>query len=83
MLIINTFQTTFNMYVDIKICKADNGISCDVPFVYQGEYYDSCINVDNGGIPWCYTNSTKKDWGTCSFKSCSTLQSRFPIIALL
>ena len=29
-------------------------------------HYDGCINVDNGGLPWCYTNFTNKEWDICN-----------------
>ena len=48
---------------------SDNG-PCDVPFIYEGMYYDSCITVDNGDVPWCYVNATTKEWRTCTNSSC-------------
>ena len=44
---------------------------CDIPFEYNGNYYDRCIDVDNGGDPWCYVNSTTKSWQNCDMESCS------------
>ena len=58
-------------------CKSKNGDLCDIPFVYDGKCYDSCINVDNGGVPWCYTDATNKQWQTCSKSSCPNLQGLF------
>ena len=46
--------------------KTKSGSSCHIPFIYNDMHYDSCINVDNGGVPWCYTNFTKKEWDTCN-----------------
>ena len=43
--------------------------------MYEGMYYDTCINVDNGGVPWCYTNTTIMDWEECTSTTCQNLQS--------
>ena len=40
-------------------------------------YYDTCVNVDNGGTPWCYTNMTNKEWDICSAASCPNFQGKF------
>ena len=52
--------------VDNLVCKTETGIPCQLPFQYNGNYYDTCINVDNGGVPWCYTNIEKKYWEICN-----------------
>ena len=59
------------------------GEDCEIPFYYHGKYYDSCINIDNGGIPWCYhkynniTNGgVKKEWGICSSSSCPSMKGK-------
>ena len=64
--------------IDLRVCTTKGGIPCDIPFVYQGHHYDSCIRVDNSEIPWCYTNTTNKEWGECSTTSCSNIQSKLP-----
>ena len=44
----------------------DSSDICDIPFEFKGQKYASCIDVDNGGIPWCYTNTSNKEWNTCN-----------------
>ena len=39
-------------------CTTESGIPCAIPFLYKGKYYDSCIDIDNGGVPWCYIDNT-------------------------
>ena len=60
----------------IRMCKSKSGTACDIPFVYQGQRYDTCINVDSGGERWCYTNVTDKKWETCSASSCDELNGK-------
>ena len=63
----------FNSIIEIdasKGCKTISGVACDIPFTYNKEYYDTCINVDNGGAAWCYTNATTKIWENCESSSC-------------
>ena len=55
------------------MCKTKTGAPCDIPFEYKGYQYDSCINVDSGGVPWCYTNVTDKKWEACSKSSCTAI----------
>ena len=55
---------------DNLICKSKTGIPCVLPFQYNGNYYDTCINADNGGVPWCYTNVAKNYWEICNNSTC-------------
>ncbi|XP_040577330.1 uncharacterized protein [Lepeophtheirus salmonis] len=43
-------------------CKTTDGQSCLFPFIYSGVSYDSCTDVQNGGVKWCATSlySTKE-----------------------
>ena len=63
-------------------CKTKTGVPCDVPFLYEKMYYDTCINVDNGGVSWCYTNGTNKDWGVCNLTSCPNAHSKYLMFPL-
>ena len=65
------------MYADIRVCKSNTGTPCDLPFEYQGQYYDTCINIDSGGHRWCYTNETDKTWETCSMSSCAEIEGTY------
>ena len=38
--------------------------------MYEGNHYDACINIDNGGEPWCNTNVTNKHWESCNTATC-------------
>ena len=51
-------------------CSTDSGIPCVMPFRYNGKYYENCVDIDNGGVPWCYKNVEKKSWGICNMSSC-------------
>ena len=51
-------------------CKTVRNESCDFPFEFKGKKYSTCINVDNGGQPWCFTNTTTMEWGSCNSFSC-------------
>ena len=51
-------------------CKVVSGVPCEIPFIYNGDYYDTCTNVDNGGKYWCYTNLSNKSWENCDESSC-------------
>ena len=49
--------------------------------MYHGKHYDSCINVDNGGTPWCFhskdntsNDEYKSEWGICTHESCPTMK---------
>ena len=44
-------------------CSAPAGMPCAFPFQYEGEEYTECTGVGNGGVPWCYVDSS--DWGEC------------------
>ena len=68
-------------FLDTLICKSVDGEKCEIPFLYHGKYYDSCINVDNGGVPWCYHSNKSiakgkniKEWSTCDHSSCPTMK---------
>ena len=58
------------LIADLLVCKTKPGMPCELPFAYNGNYYDTCINVDNDGVPWCYTNATLKYWGICDTSTC-------------
>ena len=58
------------MTIEPSLCSTENGIRCVMPFPYQGKYYENCIDIDNGGVPWCYTSTEKKHWGVCKMSSC-------------
>ena len=57
--------------VEASTCLTISGVPCEIPFVYDGNYYDTCINVDNGGVLWCYTNHETKNWDFCDVNTCS------------
>ena len=64
-------------------CKSVEGAECEIPFKYHGKYYDSCINVDNGGTPWCYDSNesisdgeSQKEWGICTIETCPTMKGK-------
>ena len=59
---------------DRPVCSTDGLIPCVMPFLYQGKYYENCIDIDNGGVPWCYTNVEKKVWGICDMSTCQRSQ---------
>ena len=40
-------------------------------------HYDTCINLDNGGMPWCFTNESTGRWDTCDASSCSSLEGKY------
>ena len=46
---------------------------CDIPFQYKGKLYATCINVDNGGQAWCFTDAKNNNWDVCDSSSCPTL----------
>ena len=54
----------------MPICQTKNGKPCEFPFSYNGRSYDMCVDVDNGGVPWCYTNFQRNTWGNCNISSC-------------
>ena len=65
------------------VCQSVEGEKCEIPFLYHGKYYDSCINIDNGGVPWCYhtnknitNDENRKDWGICTDSSCPTMKGK-------
>ena len=60
----------FHRMADLLVCKTDSGIPCELPLIYNGKYYDTCIDVDNGGVHWCYINTTEKRWKTCNMSTC-------------
>ncbi|CAB4057959.1 MMP2 [Lepeophtheirus salmonis] len=37
-------------------CRTLGGQTCLIPFEYRGTTYNSCTNVDNGGVDWCATS---------------------------
>ena len=54
----------------MSICQTKNGKGCEFPFWYNDRGYAMCIDVDNGGVPWCYTNLQRSTWGNCNISSC-------------
>lgn len=64
--VINSPSIIISLYFLVsKRSKTKSGSSCHIPFIYNDLHYDTCINVDNGGVSWCYTNITKKEWDIC------------------
>ena len=57
-------------------CKTVGNQFCELPFEFKSKKYSTCIDVDNKGQPWCYTNSTTLDWDFCSLSSCSSTRSK-------
>jgi syndecan 4 len=52
------------------------GVSCVLPFTYNGKTYGNCTTVDNGynnGSAWCATGSNAATkWGICDdYRLCS------------
>ena len=39
------------------------GASCAFPFTYKEVSYSKCIDTDNNGVLWCYTDGGL--WGNC------------------
>ena len=69
------------MISDELACKTIDGSPCDIPFLFKGQYYGTCINVDNGGEPWCYTNMPTMEWNSCTVSSCPDLtKGRYIIV---
>ena len=64
----------------MHLCKSKTGTPCDIPFAYQGYHYDTCINLDSGGVPWCYTDVTNKTWEACSNTSCTEMNGMMKFI---
>ena len=47
---------------------------CVLPFVYDGQSYDTCTTQDNDGVPWCATTSdfgTDGLWAECECREAS------------
>jgi len=59
---------------DIRIRKTESGTPCEIPFAYKEQTYDTCVNIDNGGVPWCYTNLANQEWETCNKTNCLNLR---------
>ena len=70
------YVSNFHEIADKKGCNTNSGIACELPFSYNGAYYDTCINVDNGGVGWCYTNVTSKMWENCDITTCPDVNGR-------
>ena len=58
-------------------CKTRSGIPCQIPFTYGEMHYDTCINIDNGGVPWCFTNQSTGRWDACTASSCSNVEGKY------
>ena len=52
-------------FLDYTALKTESGQHCELPLKYDGKVYDSCIGIDNGGVPWCYINHSKQTWENC------------------
>ena len=65
-----------------SVCFTVSRKTCEIPFLYDENYYDTCINVDNGGVPWCYTNSDKGQWEACNIKSCPNSTGRLEVLRI-
>ena len=64
--------------------KTTSGIPCQSPLEYEGKRYDACIGLDNGGIPWCYTDHSKKIWGNCeTYASVSFVKGTTSLIIII
>ena len=57
-----------------KGCSTNGGDKtnepCVFPFIWNGVYYYGCTSVDNGGVPWCATQTLYDAyvpgyWGNC------------------
>ena len=57
-------------------CKTTLNEKCEIPFSYKGERYDTCLDVDNGGKPWCYTNATALEWRNCNYSTCPEIKGK-------
>ena len=57
-----------------KGCSTNGGSKpyepCVFPFIWNDVYYYGCTGVDNGGVPWCATQTVNDlyvsgYWGNC------------------
>merc|ERR1719460_1433824 len=70
---LKTGQTSFDGAVSkgARTCGGTiGGLPCLFPFDFNGTVYNSCVPVENGGLPWCATSYYKEsreaaDWGNC------------------
>ena len=56
-------------------------IPCHFPFEYSGREYQSCIEVDSPGLPWCSTTGkfSNDTWGYCDcYVNCKMLNPTSP-----
>ena len=61
----------------ILACKTVGDEVCEIPFQYKGKLFATCINVDNGGRPWCFTDAKNNKWNICDSSSCPGLGDVF------
>jgi hypothetical protein len=45
---------------------APEGTECKFPFQHLGVTYSTCTDIDNSGIPSCYTDTQNSVWGNCN-----------------
>ena len=70
LLLVNLLKT------DQNLCSTEIGEACEIPFQYNQRYYESCIDTNNGGVPWCYTNTEMKHWGVCKKSACPNARGK-------
>ena len=67
--------------LDSKYCKTESNEFCEFPFEYKKQKYDTCIDIDNGGKSWCYSNFHKdyrrREWNTCKASSCPRSEGEY------
>lgn len=74
-----------NICIEVGIggCKGVSGGACEIPFTYNGNYYDTCINIDNGGKLWCYTNILNETWEDCDVSTCLIESGGYKLLIIL
>lgn len=70
MIVIKQILRVIFHILDAQYCVTETNEVCDFPFNYKGEKFASCLDVDNGGQPWCYTNTSSKEWNNCNSSKC-------------
>ena len=67
--IINHFSSPKSIGCKTKAVKEapKQNENCVFPFVYNGQSYSNCTNIDFGVVFWCSTeaNATDSNWGVC------------------
>ena len=64
-------KITYFLIIEVETCKTKSNEVCKIPFEFKGQKYATCLDTDNDGIPWCYTNMTSMDWKACNLSTCS------------